>query len=192
MSFYGSKWIGVGLLACLQLSTALAATPDDRLRECASSATAIVNEAEIARDMALRALENAFAARRDAEVALLAALRTGKPAECVLAQAKLEQQSTAAASAVTLAGTVAREAAVSAAAAEAVQAMVQQSRDKKPAPDPLAVLKRVEKLLSEAERSLKTASASVDSLKREWLLPAYLTPAPVEPPPSSPWWRFGR
>ena len=191
MNFDRYKWMRVWILAGLQASAALAAAPDDRLRECASAATALLSEAEIARDMAVRATENAFAARHDAEAALLATLRANKTPECVLAQAKLDKQNVAAASAAALAASVVREATVSIAAADAVRAMVQQSQDKKPAPDPVDTLKRVEKLLAEAERSLKTASASVEQLKREWLLPAYLTPEPAPEKPAPRWWRLG-
>jgi hypothetical protein len=176
-----------GLLAAAQ-----AGVSEDRLRETASTAAALLSEAEITRDMGVRALENSFAARREAENAVLAALLKSREAELVQAKAKLDQQNAAADAAAILASDIARSAALSLVAADAVRAMVQQSLDQKPVRDPEAVLKRTDKLLAEAERSLRKASAAAEILKRQWLLPLNLAPPPSEPTGAAPWWRFGR
>ena len=189
-----TKW-RIANIACLLASLLVAAAggvPDERLRVSASTAASLLSEAEIARDMAVRALENAFAARRDAENALLDALRTSREAECALVRAKLDQQNVAAASAAILAADVVKNAAISLVAADAVRAMVQQSLDQKPPRDPEDILKRTDKLLAEAERSLRKASAAAEILKRQWLLPVNLAPPPAAEKPAAPWWHFGR
>ncbi len=182
-------------IACLLggfLAAAQAGLPDDRLRESASTAASVLSESEIARDLAVRALENAFATRRDAENALLEALRTSRETQCALTRDNLDRQNAAAASAAVLAGEVARNAALSLVAAGAVRAMVQQSLDQKPVRDPDAVLKRTDKLLAEAERRLQKASAAAEILKRQWLLPVNPATNPAVEKAAAPWWRFGR
>lgn len=184
--------VAVALLGVARAPAAGTVKSADRLQECASACASVGSEAEIIREICLRAVDNAFAARRDVESAAIAAIKTGRKTAIQAALEKLTVADRETTEALAQCAEATESALVSVASAEAVKTDVKSAAEMKGEKELEAALRRVEKLTDEAKRSLALATSRMESLKRRWLLPSNLLPKTEEPPPPPPrasWWR---
>ena len=160
-------------LACSGLE-GRAAKLTDRMREITGSAASLVNDAGVAGDIALRALENALAQRNEAEGRFVAALRRGRDRDVESANDRMTASAEEAVEACELARQVFAAAARCSAAAESARAEAKKALDAAER-DAESVARSAEKLLSSAEKDLKKARSLVNTMKTKWLVPTNLT-----------------
>jgi hypothetical protein len=189
--------VAIALLGPARVPAAGAGKPAERLQECASACASVSSEAEIIREICLRAVDNAFAARRDAEAAATGAIKSGRASSMRVALDRLSIADHDTTEALTQCAEATDSALVSVASAEAVKTEVKGAAELRGEKEVEEATRRAEKLTDEARRSLAQATVKMEFLKRKWLLPGNLLPkaADPEPPhPRAPWWRrlFGR
>jgi len=182
-----SRWIPILSLACLWLGAgplgAVSPPPDkpDALQ-------AAVAEAELARDLAVRAVDNAYSAHADAAAALVKALQSGDAERMRQTRRRLDAAAGDAAESATTAEEVLSHAVLCLRAIESGKELLKSADGAGDPREREKSAKQAQRLAESAAAEARKAMRLAQELKQKWLVPSAATNSaapPLESPPGA-------